>query len=118
MVASEERSRCLAGSQTSDWLLRSGKPRRRCTLAAAGRAAGRQGKGTSMVLLALTTFPKTKMVPIEIHAADLIGTNPTPKRESAGRTSSLQTVRAIGFSLLRGTISFAGIILILATSAM
>src|SRR5215469_9966397 len=120
MVASEERSRCLAGSQTSDWLLRSGKPRRRCTLAAAGRAAGRQGKGTSMVLLALTTFPKTKMVPIEIHAADLIGTNPTPKRESAGRrlVSSLQTVRAIGLSLLHGTISLVGIILILATSAM
>jgi len=60
------------------------------------------------------------MVPIEIHAADLIGTNPTPKRESAGRrlVSSLQTVRAIGLSLLHGTISLVGIILILATSAM
>ena len=44
--------------------------------AAAGRAAGPQGKGTSMTLLAPTTFPK--IVPIEIHAADLIGTNLTP----------------------------------------
>jgi membrane fusion protein (multidrug efflux system) len=69
------------------------------------------GKGTSMTPFALATLPET--VAIKMYAGDWIGANPTPKRESAGRrlVPSLQKVRAMALSLLRGTVCLAGIIL-------
>jgi membrane fusion protein, multidrug efflux system len=69
------------------------------------------GKGTSMTPFALATLPET--VAIKMCAGDWIGANPTPKRESAGRrlVPSLQKVRAMALSLLRGTVCLAGIIL-------
>jgi membrane fusion protein (multidrug efflux system) len=64
-----------------------------------------------MTPFALAPLPETAA--IKMYARDWIGANQTPKRESAGRrlVPSLQTVRPIALSLLRGTVCLAGIIL-------
>jgi membrane fusion protein, multidrug efflux system len=69
-----------------------------------------------MTPFALTTFPG--LVPIKMYAGDWIGAIPSYKRERGGRglLSSSRAVRAIAFSLLRGAVCLAGIIL--APSAM